>query len=270
MDHDEKFWNAVIRQALIKRFLVKDIETYGLLKITDDGEDFIKHPYSILLAQDHDFNNPDEDDFFDISKHKTSTTDNTLFILLKDLRKDISKEEKLPPFVIFQDPSLEDMAIQYPITIEELKQITGVGTGKALKYGEPFIELIAQYVEENEIIRPMDMVVKSVVNKSGLKVYIIKNIDRKLPLEDIAHAKDLTLEDLLTEIERIVTSGTKVDINYYINEYVDDFHQEEIFEYFHEAESDSVKEALDELGEGEFTEDEVRLIRIKFLSEVGM
>jgi len=270
MDHDEKFWNAVIRQALIKRFLVKDIETYGLLKITDDGEDFIKHPYSVLLAQDHDFNNPDEDDFFDISKHKTSTTDNTLFILLKDLRKDISKEEKLPPFVIFQDPSLEDMAIQYPITIEELKQITGVGTGKALKYGEPFIELIAQYVEENEIIRPMDMVVKSVVNKSGLKVYIIKNIDRKLPLEDIAHAKDLTLEDLLTEIERIVTSGTKVDINYYINEYVDDFHQEEIFEYFHEAESDSVKEALDELGEGEFTEDEVRLIRIKFLSEVGM
>ncbi len=270
MDYDDKFWNAVIRHALIKRFLIKDIETYGVLKITPEGKKFIKKPYSILFAKDHDYDNPDEDDFFDIGQHKTSSTDNTLFILLKDLRKDISKDEKLPPFVIFQDPSLEDMAIQYPTTMDELNQITGVGTGKAIKYGEPFIELISQYVEENEIIRPMDLVVKSVINKSGLKVYIIKNIDRKLPLEDIAHAKDLTLEELLTEIERIVTSGTKVDINYYINEYVDEFHQEEIFEYFSEAESDSVEDALEELGEGEFTEDEIRLIRIKFLSEVGM
>ena len=201
--------------------------------------------------------------------HKTSTADKTLFSLLKDLRKDISRKENLPPFVIFQDPSLEDMAIQYPISIEELMQITGVGAGKAQKYGKPFIDLIKQYVEENDIIRPNDMVVKSVVNKSGLKVYIIQNIDRKMSLEDIAVAKSFTVNELLTEIERIVASGTKLDISYYINEYVDEYHQEEIYEYFGEAESDSVEEALLELGEEEFTEEEIRLMRIKFMSEVG-
>jgi ATP-dependent DNA helicase RecQ len=181
----------------------------------------------------------------------------------------MSREENLPPFVIFQDPSLEDMAIQYPIKEEELLQITGVGAGKAKKYGAPFLELIADYVEENEIIRPNDMVVKSVVNKSGLKVYIIQSIDRKLALEDIAHTKDLTVDELLAEIERIVASGTKVDIDYYIREYVDEYHQEEIYEYFQEAETDSIEAALEELGEDEYKEEEIRMMRIKFMSEVG-
>jgi ATP-dependent DNA helicase RecQ len=189
--------------------------------------------------------------------------------MLKDLRKRLSRKENLPPFVIFQDPSLEDMAIQYPVTEEELRQIVGVGAGKASKYGKPFLELIKRYVEDNDITRPNDMVIKSVVNKSGLKVYIIKSIDRKLPLKDIAAAKDLSLSEMLTEIERIVSSGTKLDISYYIDEYVDEYHQEDIFDYFSEAETDSIEVALQELGESEYSEEEVRLMRIKFLSEVG-
>ena len=268
-EKDEKFWNAVVRQTLIERLLLKDIDNYGLLKISPEGAQFLKKPFSIMLVDDHDFENIEEDEFFAAMGSKTSTADKTLFALLKDLRKEISRKEKLPPFVIFQDPSLEDMAIQYPITVEELKQITGVGTGKALKYGKPFLDLIKEYVEENEIIRPMDMVVKSVVNKSGLKVYIIQNIDRKLVLEDIAYAKNLSLGELLTEIESIVSSGTKIDLNYYIDEFVDPYHQEEIFNYFREAESDSVEEALTILGEDEYTEEEIRLMRIKFMSELG-
>ncbi len=266
-DRDEKYWNAVIKQALIRKLLLKDIDNYGLLKISKAGEAFIKEPFSIMLAQDHDYEN-DEDDGI-AGSHKTSTADKTLFSMLKDLRKDISKKENLPPFVIFQDPSLEDMAIQYPVKEEELQHITGVGAGKAKKYGEPFLELIAQYVEENEIIRPMDMVVKSVVNKSGLKVYIIRNIDRKISLDDLASTKDLSLSELLDEIERIVASGTKIDINYYINEHIDEYHQEEIYEYFSEAESDSLQDALEELGEEEFSEEEIRLMRIKFMSDLG-
>jgi len=267
-DEDEKFWNAVIRQALIQHLLVKDIENYGLLKVSKEGHDFLVKPYSIMLVQDHDYENPEDEDIVE-GAHKTSTADKTLFVLLKDLRKEISRKENLPPFVIFQDPSLEDMAIQYPILQEELMQITGVGSGKAQKYGAPFLELIKEYVEEHDIIRPYDMVVKSVVNKSGLKVYIIQNIDRKMALEDIAVAKSLTLKDLLTELEHIVASGTKLDISYYINEYVDEFHQEDIYDYFSEAESDSVEEALLELGEAEYSEEVIRLMRIKFMSEVG-
>ncbi len=270
MDHDDKFWNAVIRQALINNLLAKDIENYGLLKVTKEGMDFLEKPFSVMLTKDHDYEAAEGDeDFFEGGAAKTSTADQTLFALLKDLRKDISRKENLPPFVIFQDPSLEDMSIQYPIKDEELLQITGVGAGKAKKYGKPFLELIEQYVEENEITRPNDMVVKSVVNKSGLKVYIIQSIDRKLALEDIAFTKDLTVSDLLTEIERIVASGTKVDINYYITEYVDEYHQEEIYNYFGEAETDSLKEALKVLGEDEYNEEEIRLMRIKFLSDVG-
>ncbi|MBN1340895.1 MAG: DNA helicase RecQ [Bacteroidales bacterium] len=270
-DKDEKFWNAVIRQMLIQNLLVKDIENYGLLKVSEKGYEFLEKPVSILLTKDHDYDNPDaEEDFFgEGSTAKTSTADKTLFALLKDLRKEISRKENLPPFVIFQDPSLEDMAIQYPISEEELLQITGVGSGKAKKYGLPFLELIQQYVEENEIVRPNDMVVKSVVNKSGLKVYIIQSIDRKLALEDIAFTKSLTVDELLTELERIVASGTKIDINYYVDEYVDEYHQEEIYEYFKEAESDSIQAALRELGEDEFSEEEIRLMRIKFMSEFG-
>lgn len=267
-NEDEKFWNAVIRQALIQKLIVKDIENYGLLKVSKEGHSFLKKPYSIMLVQDHDYDNADEEEAIE-GAQKISTADKTLFSLLKDLRKDISKKENLPPFVIFQDPSLEDMAIQYPVTKEELQQITGVGIGKAEKYGEPFIKLIQDYVDENDIIRPNDMVVKSVVNKSGLKVYIIQNIDRKRTLEDIATAKSLTVGELLSEIERIVASGTKLDISYYINEYVDEYHQEEIIEYFSEAESDSVEMALEELGHDEYTEEEIRLMRIKFISEVG-
>ncbi|HLN52462.1 MAG TPA: DNA helicase RecQ [Lentimicrobium sp.] len=267
-EHDEKYWNAVIRQTLIERLLVKDIENYGILKITQEGKDFLEEPRSIMLTRDHDYENAEEEDFFGGGGAKTSS-DKALFAMLKDLRKEISRKENLPPFVIFQDPSLEDMAIQYPITFDELKQITGVGTGKAQKYGEPFLKLIKTYVEENEIIRPMDMVVKSVVNKSGLKVYIIQNIDRKISLEDIAMAKNMTISELLTEVERIVSSGTKLDLSYYVNEYVDPYHQEEIYDYFREAESDSILDALVELGEDEFTEEEIRLMRIKFMSDLG-
>lgn len=267
-EKDEKFWNAVVRQALIHRLLSKDIENYGILKITEEGKKFLDEPYSIMLTQDHDYDNVEDDEYY-AGGGKTSTADKTLFALLKDLRKQISRKEDLPPFVIFQDPSLEDMAIQYPIKEEELLQITGVGAGKAQKYGKPFLELIAKYVEENEIIRPMDMVVKSVINKSGLKVFIIQSIDRKVPLEDIALAKNLSIPELLFEMESIVASGTKVDISYYIDEYVDPYHLEEIFEYFKSAETDSVDDALTELGESEFNEEEVRLVRLKFISEIG-
>lgn len=268
-DKDEKFWNAVIRQALIERLLVKDIENYGILKISEEGENFVSKPRSFMLVKDHDYENVEEDDFFNEGSHKISTADKILFSLLKDLRKEISRKENLPPFVIFQDPSLEDMAIQYPITMDELQQCTGVGAGKAAKYGKPFIEFISNYVEENEIVRPLDMVVKSVVNKSGLKVYIIQSIDRKISLEDIAVAKSLTLDELLTELESIVASGTKLDITYYINEYIDEYRQEEIFEYFREAQTDSIDDALEVLGEQEYTEEEVRLLRLKFMSELG-
>ena len=269
MDKDERFWEGILRQALIERLLEKDIENYGILKITEEGKKFLKEPEAIMLVDEQQQEAQDEEELFEALGAKSSTADKTLFSLLKDLRKEIARKEKLPPFVIFQDPSLEDMAIQYPITIDEMKQIIGVGAGKALKYGMPFINLIKEYVEENEIIRPMDMVVKSVVNKSGLKVYIIQSIDRKISLEDIAYAKSLTFDDLLNEIESIVSSGTKIDINYYIDEVVDPYHQEEIFEYFRTAESDSVEDALHDLGEDEYNLDEIRLIRIKFISELG-
>ncbi|HEY9114225.1 MAG TPA: RQC domain-containing protein, partial [Bacteroidales bacterium] len=269
--HDSKYWNTTLRQAMIHRLIEKEIENYGILKITDKGIAFIENPYSIMIGKDHDYGGSDDDDIITMngSGEKITASDETLFALLKDLRKNISRKENLPPFVIFQDPSLEDMAIQYPITEEELTQIVGVGAGKAAKYGKPFTELIKQYVEENEIDRPNDLVIKSVVNKSGLKVYIIKSIDRKLPLKDIASAKNLTLGELLTEIERIVSSGTRLDISYYVDEFVDEYHQEDIFDYFSEAETDSIDVALKELGESEFSEEEVRLMRIKFLSEVG-
>jgi ATP-dependent DNA helicase RecQ len=268
--NDEKYWVMVIRQGLIHKLCEKEIENYGIIKLTDKGKEYISNPYSILIAKDHDYDHSDDDDIIlKAGGQRQSGADTVLFALLKDLRKEISRDENLPPFVIFQDPSLEDMTIQYPISIEELQQISGVGTGKASKYGKPFIALIANYVEENEITRPNDMVIKSVVNKSGLKVYIIQSIDRKRPLDDIAYGKNLTLSEMLSEIEHIVASGTKLDISYYIDEKVDEYHQEEIFDYFSEAETDSIKDALDELGESEFNEEEVRLMRIKFLSEIG-
>ena len=268
--HDVKYWKTIIRQTLINRLAIKEIENYGILKITDAGLDYIKNPYSIMLAKDHDYESSDDDGIIvNSGGNGSGGSDNQLLKMLKDLRKDISKKEGLPPFVIFQDPSLEDMAIQYPINNEELQQIVGVGAGKAKRYGKPFIELIKQYVEENDITRPNDIIIKSVVNKSGLKVYIIQSIDRMLPLDDIGRAKNLSFSELLTEIEHIVSSGTKIDINYYIEDTVDEYHQDDIYDYFSEAETDSVEDALEELGEAEYSEDEIRLMRIKFMSEMG-
>jgi len=268
-DHDTHFWNSIIRQALIAQLLKKEIENYGLLKVTGKGHDYLKNPYPFPITEDH--KQTDDDDHVEESGgHKTGGVDTELINILKDLRKKVAQKNNLPPFVIFQDFSLDDMAIQYPTTLDELKQITGVGEGKANKYGKEFVDLIKQYVEEKEIIRPQEMIVKSVINKSGLKVYIIQSIDRKLPLEDIAEAKKLQLNELLNHIEAIVKSGTKLDINYYISQKVDDDKQEDIFEYFREdAKTESIQEALLELGEDEYSEEEIRLMRIKFLSEMG-
>ena len=266
-DKEEKFWNMVIRQALIAKFLTKDIENYGLLKLTTKGMEFLEKPTSFMLAEDHDYaDTTDEENAFGA---RTAVVDEELFSILKDLRKKLSKQKDVPPFVIFQDPSLEDMAIQYPVTIDELQNITGVGAGKAQRYGEEFIEIIKKYVEEKEIIRPLDMVVKSVVNKSGIKVYIIQSIDMKRPLEDIAEAKGLEMGELISEIEAIVNSGTRINLDYYINNTIDEERQHDIYLYFREeAESDSLTEAIKELG-NEFEEEEIRLMRIKFLSEMG-
>jgi ATP-dependent DNA helicase RecQ len=267
-ERDTKFWNGVIRQALIARFISKDIENYGLLKLTEAGHNFLSKPESFMLTQDHDFEATHDD-----SEGGTGgggTMDTELFNILKDLRKKIARKHSLPPFVIFQDPSLQDMAIQYPITLEELQNIVGVGVGKANRYGKEFVDLINDYVEEKEIIRPQDMVVKSVVNKSTNKVFIIQSIDRKISLEDIAGAKNLEMSDLLNEIEAIINSGTKLNLDYYIDEVIDEEKQDEIFLYFKEdAQSESIEEALQELGEEDYSEEEIRLMRIKFLSEMG-
>jgi len=268
-DRDVKFWNAVIRQAMIARFITKDIENYGLLKLTPEGRKFLDHPHTFMITQDHDYGEESEEETAATSG-RTGAVDEELFNILKDLRRKIAREKNLPPFVIFQDPSLEDMTIQYPITLEEMQNITGVGVGKAQRYGKEFVELIKKYVEENEIERPQDMVVKSVVNKSGLKVYIIQSIDRKISLDDIASAKNLEMRELLQEIESIVHSGTRLNLDYYIDEVLDEEHQEDIYTYFREeAESESVEEALAELGEDEYTEEDIRLMRIKFFSEMG-
>jgi ATP-dependent DNA helicase RecQ len=266
-ENDERFWNMVIRQALIAKFLTKDIENYGLLKITPEGLKFLDNPTSFMLTEDHDYAETDDDEA--AFGAKTTAVDEELFSILKDLRRKISKVKDVPPFVIFQDPSLEDMAIQYPITMDELQNITGVGAGKAQRYGKEFIEVIKKYVEEKEIIRPLDMVVKSVVNKSGIKVYIIQSIDMKRSLEDIAEAKGMDMPELLTEIEAIVNSGTNINIDYYIDSVIDEERQQEIYSYFREeAKSDSLEDAMKELG-SESEEEEIRLMRIKFISEMG-
>jgi len=265
-DHDNRFWHAIFRQAMIAGYIIKEIENYGLLKITEKGQEFLDNPGSFIMTKNHDYEAAAEEAS---APAGGDSGDPVLFSMLKDLRKKIAKHLDLPSFVIFQDPSLADMSIQYPITMQEMQNIQGVGQGKASRYGKEFIELISNYVEENEIERPQDMVVKSIAQKSKSKVTIIQNIDRKLSLEDIALAKSITISELLTEIERIVSAGTKLDLNYYVNEYVDPYHQEEIYEYFREAESDSIENAIEELGEDEFTEEEVRLMRIKFMSDLG-
>jgi ATP-dependent DNA helicase RecQ len=266
----EAHWNAVIRTALLEGFLTKDIDNYGLLKITKAAKSFLDKPKPIFITKDHDYEGAESDDDDDIDGGKKGAgADPVLYSMLKDLVKQVAKQKNLPPYVIFQETSLDEMAIQYPVTMEEMTRITGVGQGKALKFGKPFIDMIAKYVEENEIERPQDLLVKSIINKSGLKVHIIQSIDRKLDLVDVAEAKGLKLDDLITEIETIVLSGTKVNISYYIDDVVDSDKQEEIVEYFKESESDSLEEAVAELGEEDFSEEEIRLVRIKFLSEYG-
>ena len=267
---DEAHWNAVIRTALLEGFLTKDIDNYGLLKVAKAGKSFLAKPKPIFVTRDHDYVGAESDDDDDIEGGKTGAgSDPVLFTMLKDLVKQVARQKKLPPYVVFQETSLDEMAIQYPINMEEMTRITGVGPGKAAKFGKPFIDLIAKYVEENEIERPQDLLVKSIINKSGLKVHIIQSIDRKLDLVDVAAAKRLKLDDLISEIETIVLSGTKLNISYYIDGMMDSDKQEEIVDYFKESESDSLEEAVAELGEEDFTQEEIRLVRIKFLSEFG-
>ena len=268
-DHDIRYWGAVIRQALIMGLIDKNIENYGLLSINTKGEEFIAAPRPVYITLDHDYDEEEKETDAVAPTGKGGAADEELFSMLMDLRKKGARQHDLTPFVIFQDPSLEDMAIQYPITIEEMQNISGVGVGKARKFGEEFIRLIRAYVEEKEIVRPQDMIVKSVGNKSGNKIFIIQAIDRKMDFEDIARAKDLDFDELLTEIEGIVNSGTKLDISYYIEQVIDEDKSNDIYLYFKEdAQSDSLDEAIEELG-GDYTEEEIRLVRIKFMCEQG-
>lgn len=268
-EQPDKFWGAVIRQALILGLVDKNIENYGLLSVNKKGEQYIKHPFSVMVTLDHNYDQEHEDQEAAMPMGKGGAADEELFAMLKDLRKKVAKKHDLPPFVVFQDPSLEDMSIQYPITLEEMQNISGVGVGKAKKFGDEFIKLIKAYVEEKDIIRPQDMIVKGVVNKSGNKVFIIQSIDRKMDFEDIARARDLEFDELLTEIEAIVNSGTRLNINYYISEAMDDEKAEDIYLYFKEdAQSDSLDEAVEELG-GDYSEEEIRLVRIRFICEQG-
>ena len=261
--------HAIIRQAMIAGFISKDIENYGLLKVTNEGKKYLKKPTSFLITENNEFS--DEDDEMPLMRGGGSNAlDSTLFSILKDLRKKKSKELKLPPFVIFQDPSLEAMATTYPITIEELKNVPGVGEGKAKRYGEDFISIIKKYVEENNIERPEDMRVRSIANRSKLKIAIIEAIDRRVALDDLAEREGIDLSELLNEIESIVYSGTKLNIDYFLDQIMDEDVKQEIFNYFKEdAETDSIESALKELGEDDYTEEEIRLVRIKFLSEMG-
>ncbi|WP_167617491.1 DNA helicase RecQ [Maribellus sediminis] len=268
-DHDERFWNAVFRQSMVAGIINKDIENYGLLKVTEKGHDFLANPQSFMLVKNHEYEEEGEDTAGGGAPSGGASGDPQLFAMLKDLRKKIAKKHDLPPFVIFQDPSLADMSIQYPVTIEELQNIQGVGQGKARRYGREFVALIKTYVEENDIERPEDLVVRTVANKSKMKVFIIQSIDRKLSFDDIADSKGLEVSDVIGEVEAIVNSGTKLNIDYYINDVLDEDHQDEIFDYFREAKTDSVQDALNELGEDEYSEDDIRLMRIKFFSDMG-
>ncbi len=265
-DEDEKIWNAVIRQALIAGYLEKDIENYGLLKITPKGKEFMKKPVSFKITEDHEFEEEEEE--IPVRGGATCAVDPILYSMMKDLRKKLSKRLEVPPFVIFQDPSLEAMATTYPVTLEELQNIPGVGAGKAKRYGTEFIALIKRHVEENEIERPEDLRVKTVANKSKLKVSIVQSIDRKVALDDIAVSKGLEFGELLDEIEAIVYSGTRINIDYFLNDVMDEDHIEDIYEYFKDSETDDLEEAIEELG-GDYTEEEIRLVRIKFLSEMA-
>ncbi|WP_299550104.1 ATP-dependent DNA helicase RecQ [Seonamhaeicola sp.] len=268
-DKDKKYWMALLRQVLVAGYLKKDIETYGVIKLNDDGKAFISRPISFMMTEDHVYEGEQEDGtIITASKGGGAVADETLMNMLKDLRKKNAKKLGVPPFVIFQDPSLEDMALKYPITLSELGNVHGVGEGKARKYGKDFVELIAKYVEENDIVRPDDLVVKSTGSNSTLKLYIIQNIDRKLPLDDIASSKGMEMEEFIKAMEAIVYSGTKLNISYWIDEILDEDQQEEIHEYFMESESDAIDDAIEEF-DGDYDDEELRLYRIKFISEVA-
>ncbi len=264
---DEKYWMALLRQVLVAGYLAKDIETYGIVKITDKGLDFIKNPSSFMMSEDHEYNEKVDEAIVSASK-LSGVIDETLMAMLRDLRKKVAKRIGVPPFVVFQDPSLEDMALKYPISAEELIHIHGVGEGKAKKYGKEFVELISHYVVDNEILRPEDLIVKSTGIKSANKLYIIQNVDRKLPLDDIAKAKGFSMDLLMKEMEQIVYSGTKLNIKYWIDEMLDDDQQAEIYDYFMESATDQIESALKEF-DGEYDTEELRLMRIKFISEVA-
>jgi ATP-dependent DNA helicase RecQ len=266
-DKDDKHWMALLRQVIVAGYLYKEIELYGVLKLTDEGYDFIKKPVQFMMTEDHVYD--DSDDGSVITRSKGGgVTDEKLMYILKDLRKSIGKKKGVPPYVVFQDPSLEDMTLKYPITIEELSKVHGVGEGKAKKYGKEFILLIEKYVEENDIVRPDDLIVKSTGVNSALKLYIIQNTDKKIPLSDIAKSKGIEMDELIKIMEQIIFSGTKINIDYCINEILDEEQQEEIHDYFMEADSDRIQEALDEF-DGDYDEEELRLMRIKFISEVA-
>lgn len=264
--HDDRYWMALIRQLLIAKLLKKDIETYGIIKLTDEGKSFMKNPVSFMMAEDHIYEDTAEANV--VSSKAGVSTDDTLMKMLRDLRKSVAKKLNVPPYAVFQDPSLEDMTLKYPISIDELTNVHGVGESKAKKYGKEFVQLIAQYVEDNDITRPDDLVVKTTGANSSLKLYIIQNIDRKLPLDDIASAKGLAMADLIKEMEQIVYMGTKLNIDYWLEDIFDEDQMEELHDYFIESQTDEIEKALDEF-DGDYEEEELRFYRIKFISEVA-
>ena len=265
---EDIFWMALIRQALVARLIKKDIETYGIIRLTPQGKEFIEAPHSFMMTEDHVYQDDTDANIITAAKGGGAASDQKLMKMLKELRKKVAKKLGVPPFVVFQDPSLEDMALKYPISVDELKNVHGVGEGKAKKYGKDFATMIKSYVEENEIVRPDDLVVKSTGANSALKLYIIQNVDRKLPLDDIAAAKGMEMHDFIKEMEQIVYSGTRLNIDYWLEDLLDEDQQEEIHEYFMEADTDKIVEAMDEF-DGDYDEDELRLYRIKFISEVA-
>lgn len=267
MEMDENFWQSLIRQMMLEGMVRKDIEEYGLLKLTDKARKFLKKPYSIMVALNHNYEDANGDDDEISAGGEPATLDTALFEMLKDLRKQVAKEKGLPPFVIFLENSLEDMAMNYPTTLEELEKIQGVSKGKALRYGRKFVELIAKHVEEHDITKPDDFVMKSVVNKSGMKVFIIQNIDKKIPLETIARNKDLSLQDLLVEMETIVASGTKLNLDYCIEQELDEYEQDDIFDYFRSSHDDNLEYAYEEFKDRNVSIEQLQMMRIKFMSE---
>jgi len=267
-DKSALYWMALIRQILVVNFIKKEIEQYGVVKLTEKGQEFINNPTSFMMTEDHSYNEETDSAIITNSKSSGGVTDEKLVKILKDLRKSVATKQGVPPFAVFQDPSLDDMALKYPITLAELSTVHGVGEGKARKFGKDFIKLISKYVEENDVLRPDDLIVKSTGTNSGLKLFIIQNTDKKLPLEDIAKSKGLKMDELIKEMEMIIFSGTKLNIDYCLDDLLDEDQQEEIHDYFMEAESDNIQQALDEF-DGDYDEEELRLMRIKFINEVA-